>query len=98
MARAPRLVSHTGGQSVRRHGKARQGGPCAVLHYTGGLSVISATPIGHAINEALALGARFRLSGGEVEIAQLAELPDEVRQTLQGHSSYLFALLDGGQD
>jgi hypothetical protein len=55
-------------------------------------------PIGHAISEAVALGARFRLAGAEVEIAQFADLPDQVQQVLQQHMPYLVSLLDDGRD
>ena len=58
----------------------------------------SIMPVGHVIREALQLGARLRLSGGDVEIDRLVELPELLQQDLNRNLPYLFDLLDNGQD
>jgi hypothetical protein len=55
-------------------------------------------PIGHAIREALHFGAKFRLTGGEVEIAHQEQVPGPVQEVLRNNREYLFDLIDDGRD
>jgi hypothetical protein len=54
--------------------------------------------VGETLREAVACGAKFRLSGAEVEIANFELLPELVKDALRAYSSYLVALLGRGCD
>src|SRR4029077_19882905 len=55
-------------------------------------------PLRHALREAVALGAKFRMSGAAVIIDGIATLPQRLREALQAHQHYLWDLIDNGTD
>src|SRR5262249_7689341 len=52
----------------------------------------------HAIREAHELGAQFRISGADVVVDNFNVLPVRLRAALGINTSYLWALIDNGQD
>jgi 3'-5' exonuclease len=55
-------------------------------------------PLRHALREAVALGAKFRMSGAAICIEGITALPQRLREALQAHQNYLWDLIDNGAD
>jgi DNA polymerase-1 len=55
-------------------------------------------PLRHALREAVALGAKFRMSGAAVSIEGITALPQRLCEALRAHQHYLWDLIDNGTD